>query len=179
MLDVYKKVKILVRSILIVILFGTLNVTLAWFSHSAIMSSDLTPASVDCMIVGNLEDKFEPKDIAVENTGLMAIYVRFAIAINWVDTSGKIIYPENIDENQLLLGSDWIKGVDGYYYYKYPIAPNDTTSNIIDVYTIGNNKEDLLPEMVFALSAIQSNPVLAVEEAWGITVGNDNTLQIN
>jgi hypothetical protein len=179
MLAIYIKVRRLVVIILIITLFGTINVTLAWFSHSKIMSSDLDSASVDFIIVGDLEDRFKPKDITVENIGFMAIYVRVAIAINWVDASGGIVYPETIDENQLLLGNDWIKGMDGYYYYKYPIAPSSTASKIIDIYIIENNKEDLLPEMVFALSAIQSNPVVAVEEAWGVTVESDNTLQVN
>lgn len=65
-------------------------------------------------------------DVVITNTGNTSGYIRAAIVANWVKELGEeTVIVKGCDpttEGTLTNpGSNWIKGTDGYYYYKYGV----------------------------------------------------------
>lgn len=68
------------------------------------------------------------------------------------------------------LGSDWIEAADGYYYYKYKVAPNANTSVLINECRIApaaTVPEGYTLSVNIIPSAIQSKPDSVVNATWG------------
>ena len=74
-------------------------------------------------------------DVTCTNTGNVTVYLRAAYTLGWYQ-GGKAVAAFQDDEKAYftgLGGSDgesntWLLGDDGYYYYKYPVAPGKTTT---------------------------------------------------
>ena len=62
----------------------------------------------------------------------------------------------------------WIEGSDGYYYYKYPVAPKASTAILIKTCSpiATQTPEGYGLNVEILGSAIQSVPVKVVEEHW-------------
>lgn len=91
----------------------------------------LTPTTVDVEITDTVnEAKTEKSNVVIKNTGNKNAYMRVVIVGNWVDTAtGNIVAPwdETQGAFENLAPSDyWVKGTDGYWYYKFEVAPGDT-----------------------------------------------------
>ena len=71
----------------------------------------------------------------------------------------------------------WRQGTDVYYYYADPVEKGQTTRPLIDTCTVQTAKEGYTLSVDIVASAVQSQPANAVEEAWGVTVGSDGTIQ--
>lgn len=129
-------------------------------------------AKVSCEVTGSKEN------VQVKNTGDTAAYVRATYVVTWRerDVNGNVAasvpggYDYTLTE---ILGSGWVKGADGYFYYSLPVIPGGSTEEIrLDcAVTCPENPEYTLSVEVLA-EAIQSTPVNAVQEAWGVTVTN-------
>lgn len=75
-------------------------------------------------------------DVTIKNTGNIAGFIRAAVVAYWVkeiDGSEYIISACDFTTEGTLegLGSDWVKGTDGYYYYKYGVKGGATTNQAI------------------------------------------------
>lgn len=75
-------------------------------------------------------------DVVITNTGNMPGYIRAAIVANWqtkIDESDVIVKScDYTSEGTLIgLGSNWIKGADGYYYYKYGVNGGEATNQAL------------------------------------------------
>ena len=71
--------------------------------------------------------------------------------------------------------TNWIRGADGYYYYKLPVDPQVSTGVLIEECKLQNNASvpdgyHLSVEIV--ASAIQSAPDSVVQSMWHVTVEN-------
>lgn len=136
------------------------------------MKSTFEYAKVSCEVTGSKEN------VQVKNTGDTAAYVRATYVVTWRerDVNGNVAasvpggYDYTLTE---ILGSGWVKGADGYFYYSLPVIPGGSTEEIrLDcAVTCPENPEYTLSVEVLA-EAIQSTPVNAVQEAWGVTVTN-------
>ncbi|MBQ3081939.1 MAG: hypothetical protein IJC49_05765 [Clostridia bacterium] len=144
--------------------------TLAYFfTKTPNIVNTFVPGTVDCEIseVMNGNDK---KVIVIENTnGTTSVYMRVGLASYWKeeDAESGVILGMNSDIPDFTLGTDWVKGTDGYYYYLKPVAPGGMTSNMLGVaLTLGSENGNVEVLEVFAES-IQCAPTEAVTDAFG------------
>lgn len=82
----------------------------------------------------------------IQNTGLAAGYIRAAIVGYWVrssESSTDIMIPWSVDDKStgtLVTPTDWgnywVKGDDGYYYYKHIVPPGGYTQPLFNTYTV-------------------------------------------
>lgn len=76
------------------------------------------------------------------------------------------------------LGTAWIQGSDGFYYWTQPLAAGATTGNLIDklewITAQTTNGRTLVCDV--SIQGIQADPANAVNEAWGAAVYQDGTL---
>ncbi len=135
-----------------------------------------TPATVTTELHEEFKNDIK-SSVTIENTGTIAVYVRAMVVGNWVDASGNIVAPWT---GSVTLGEGWALGTDGFYYYQKSLAPNDTTSNLLGAQiTNANTPADVgaVRLVVTVLhQSIQAQPTTAVEDAWGVTVGEDGNL---
>ena len=138
-------------------------------------------STVSCQIHENSFDGTTKSGVTIENTGDTEAYIRAAIVVTWKDAENGNVYgkkPIAGTDYVISYGTDWFLGGDGFYYYKNPVAAGDSTTNLINTCSpvdastpagYGLNVEILG-------SAIQSVPVNAIVEQWGVTVNDNGTL---
>lgn len=136
------------------------------------------PAQVLCEISESFQNNVKT-NVLVKNTGNTDAYIRAAIVVNWKDQDGNIYGGAkpilNTDYTLELNGSDWVVGVDGYYYHRASVAPAGVTEILIEKCEVAQNAAvpggySLAVEIV--ASAIQAAPETAVRENWNATVEN-------
>lgn len=117
------------------------------------------------------------QNVKVWNKSNIPVYVRATYVVNWVDKAGNIVtsvpdeYDYQLTENP---NGTWVKGKDGYYYYKDPVPADGKTQG--SLLTCGvtyptENPEYTLNVEILA-TAIQSEPKDAITNAWGVTPPN-------
>lgn len=123
-----------------------------------------------------LTNIFSPAKVAIDiddidgnkiiNTGDIPVYVRVAIVANWVNGSGEIHSTTPTVQITLSDERNWVKGSDGFYYYKLPVAANDSVTPVNSVTTSDTAPTGYEFQVQILSSAIQSTPTSAVVEAW-------------
>lgn len=178
-----KKLILLISIVAIMILAITAGTTIAFLkAETGTVTNTFTPAKVTTDITEGFDGKTK-SNVQIKNTGDINACIRAAVVVNWVDGGGNI-YPEQpvadkdytIDYNLVTSGDGWYK-IDDYYYYSKPVPPGDVTGVLIKKCepVEGNAPDgyDLSVEII--ADAIQSVPLDAIQDAWGVTV-NDNGL---
>lgn len=146
--------------------------TLAYLkANTSQVENTFTAAKSDIKIDENVENG-EKSSIQVVNIGTATSYVRVKLVMNWVDKSGNVVSGGNLPE-VALNESDWFLQ-DGIYYYKMPVAPKDSTANLLkDPITQPEDApEGCHLEVTVLAESIQAAPSTAVEGAWAVTVVN-------
>lgn len=82
------------------------------------------------------------KNVTITNTGIASGYVRAAIVGYWL-RSEDIMIPWSVDDEttgKLTKGTDWatywVKGTDGYFYYKQKLERGQQTYPLFESYTL-------------------------------------------
>lgn len=122
------------------------------------------------------------QNVKVWNKSNIPVYVRATYVVNWVDKAGNIVtsvpdeYDYQLTENP---NGTWVKGKDGYYYYKDPVPADGKTQGSLLTCTVTYpaNPEYTLNVEILA-TAIQSEPKDAVEAVWPVRVNDDKTLSV-
>lgn len=147
-----------------------------------------TPSKVTCEVTETFNNNVK-SNVAVQNTGDTTAFIRAAINVTWMkdaeagteyvaanQTVSAKIPVEGTDYSiKLADNTNWIQGADGYYYYKLPVDPQDSTEVLIEECKLQNNASvpdgyHLSVEIV--ASAIQSAPDSVVQSMWHVTVEN-------
>lgn len=141
-----------------------------------------TPSKVTCEVTETF-NKNVKSNVAVRNTGDTTAFIRAAINVTWMSnkdaadqTVSSKVPVKNTDYSiKLADNTNWIQGADGYYYYKLPVNPQDSTEVLIEECKLQNNASvpdgyHLSVEIV--ASAIQSAPDSVVQSMWHVTVEN-------
>lgn len=144
----------------------TLKGSWAWLTSSADKTNVFTPGNVTTEI----EEEFDhetKKDVKVKNTGNTDAYIRVALVPGWKIGNGDLSAREIKDTDYAmdLNLTDWFKAGD-YYYYKYEVAPEGLTTNLINLFEILVYEPGLDFELQVIGSGIQSQPADAVESSW-------------
>lgn len=175
--------------VLAVAVCGTLAYVIAGTSS---VENTFTPSHVACAVLENGSNTEHTSDVVsgvaqktnvmIKNTGNTEAYIRVAVVVTWKSADGRVWAQQPTDNDYTLEPNtnDWVKGSDGYYYHKAPVAAGDTTKAIIKSAAL---KEGITPpvgsdgtkyylDIEIVASAIQSTPVSVVMDEWKVTVSN-------
>lgn len=147
--------------------------TIAWIkADTAPVQNTFTYANVTTKI----EEGFDGRDktnVNVKNTGDIEVYVRVKLVSYRTNEAGDRIGGETTLPT-FTPGQNWVLHTDGYYYYTLPVAPNGGTpaTNLADKMTLEVYKDTDggFQSIDVVAEAIQSTPVNAMQEAWGVTI---------
>lgn len=164
--------------LIISLLFG--GVLAYMFSKTKQLNNQFDPAQVTCQV-----NAYEDGSFDVTNTGKVKSYIRAAIAVNWMDAPGNVngIDPAASDYTLTVNTTDWWQDSStGYYYYKYPVNPDNVTNDLITGYGLAANVTaptgyelcvEVVAEAIQADGTTDTADVPAYEDAWEIDIYNN------
>lgn len=98
-------------------------------------------------------------------------FLRIRLVSYWEDSNGSIVARAS-QMPDFSVSTGWIEGSDHTYYYAQPVAPGESTPNLLETsILLGREGNHLQVVAVFA-DAIQSRPEDAVTESWGVTMSS-------
>ena len=154
--------------------------TLAWlFDSSEKLENKFYVPDAEIEIKEEFDGNVK-REVGVKNTGKTKVYVRVMLVETWRNSDDQVVAkPEGaVVEYDFGSSGDWAEGPGGYYYYTKPLAVGATTPNLIDKATCTVPKGEALLKLEVVAQAIQSIPTDAVEEAWGVEVNADGSLNL-
>lgn len=181
--------KILLFIIVGVLTATTVGVSLAFMFEKVSVNNKFKAATVSCKVHEMLDGKEiteginygnQKHSIKVENTGDIKSYIRVKIVSYWVNADGIVVGLPSANVN-IEPKSGWIKGDNDIYYYTSAIEPSAFTgilSSPIDLKVSLDANGNTVYQAIDILSeAIQAEPTLAAEEAWGITIDENGMIR--
>ena len=137
------------------------------------------PIKVEETFNGKKKEDVKIKHLGGEN-GRDA-YVRAAIVVNWVDSSGNVCAqaPKEGVDYEIQMGKDW-KKVDGYWYYNDKLEAKAATTNLIETCRQKALNSGYQLSVEILAQSIQADgvrtdsnqTVTPIEEAWGRTAAS-------
>lgn len=130
-----------------------------------------TPAVVTCELheVKNA-DTTKKTSITVENTGNVNAYMRVRLVSYWVDPATGAIAAKPSPVVSFTPGLGWVAGSENTYYYQAPVAPGDTTNELLGSEITLTSLDGLVQVVEVFAEAIQAQPASAVTGSWGVTL---------
>ena len=172
----------------LVLSFSMVGGTLAWLSDdTGPVTNTLTMPEADIKI----EEEFDghiKKNVRVTNTGDVPVYVRVKIVPSYQDDQGNIVFTDLHDSKPIINGSapNW-KHRDAEFYYTLPLAPGETTTNVVDEIRENPNVTPpegctlhvrILAECIQAQGMKDGVPMVEAQ-GWPVTVQPDGSLTVN
>ena len=153
--------------------------TLAWlFDSSGKLENKFYVPDAEIEIKEEFDGNVK-RDVGVKNTGKTKVYVRVMLVETWRNSGDQVVAkPEDAKVIYDWGSDDWKTGPGGYYYYTKPLAEGDTTPNLLDSAICTVPEGEALLKLEVVAQAIQSIPTDAVEEAWGVEVNADGSLNL-
>lgn len=149
------------------LLVGTIGGSLSYlFTNSDSITNVFTPANLDATIPESF-DKETKKDVYVENTSNIPVYVRATFTAYWANEDGSV-NPTPVDYT-VSYGGDW-QEVNGIYYYQGVVeAGKRTATPFIEELKPDVEIEDCHLVVEVIAEVIQAEPIDAVQESWKMT----------
>lgn len=172
---------------LLVLVLGIVGTTLAWLTDKTdALTNNFTYAKVSCEVLETVnENETQKTNVRIQNTGNTEAYIRATYVVTYRDEAGNILYETleddwKVDLTKEINTDSWVPGKDGYWYCKTPVAPGEETPVLFNDPINGNgtflndgrSKEQAITYVEILATAIQSQPVNAMGEAWGYTMNN-------
>ena len=159
----------LAAAALLMVLVMSVGGTLAWLTaHTNAITNTFTVATPGVEIEEGF-DKQTKSNVQVKNTGEVEAYIRVALVPTWEDENGNAVAePASLDDLSITWGNSgkWLKGTDGYWYYKEPVAPGGRTAVLLEKATVTTENGYQMNLQVMA-DSIQADPTRAVTAMWG------------
>lgn len=159
----------LAAAALLMVLVMSVGGTLAWLTaHTSAITNTFTVATPGVKIEEGF-DKQTKSNVQVKNTGEVEAYIRVALVPTWEDENGNAVAePASLDDLSITWGNSgkWLKGTDGYWYYKEPVAPGYSTEVLLEKATVTTENGYHMNLQVMA-DSIQADPTRAVTAMWG------------
>ena len=163
----------LAAAALLMVLFMSVGGTLAWLTaHTSAITNTFTVATPGVEIKEGF-NKQTKSNVQVKNTGEVEAYIRVALVPTWEDENGNAVAePASLDDLSITWGNSgkWLKGKDGYWYYKEPVAPGYSTEVLLEKATVTTENGYHMNLQVMA-DSIQADPTRAVTAMWGTDKG--------
>lgn len=132
--------------ILLICIFGF---TLAYFGITSLGEQEFKTSKFEATTYDTFvsPNNWQPGDevekiVNVKNIGNVDMAVRISLEEQWKSTNNEILSNTQNNESIALINlvntSDWVKE-GNYYYYKYRLVKNDTTSNFMNKITFNEN----------------------------------------
>lgn len=138
------------------------------------VTNTFTAATSGTDIVEELDGN-QKKSIEIKNIGTATSYVRAKLVMNWVDEDNNIVSGGTLP-TVTINASDWFEQ-DGIYYYTKPVAPQDSTTNLLnDPIKQENAPVGCHLEVTVLAESIQAAPSEAVTDSWHVGVDNNGYL---
>ena len=119
----------------------------------------------------------ERSNISIKNIGNVQNYIRASVLLYFENNNGEIISVEPVEGKdysiEYFTSNNQELSTDGYYYYKIPVNPNETTDVLIENFKIATQYEDKKLILDIVTQAIQAEPITAVEDAWAVSLENN------
>ncbi len=144
------------------------------------IANHFTPAFVTCEVEETFQNGVK-QDVSIRNTGNVAAYIRAAVVITFQDADGTVLASapkEGVDYTIAWAQSGWTKGADGFWYHGKTVAPNATTVDLIETAKVISAPDGYDLVIQIAATAIQADPMKAVEQAWNVTVSNKTVIPL-
>lgn len=176
-----------VLAALLVLVLGIVGTTLAWLTDTTEdQTNTFEYAKVSCQVLEDVNsNETQKRNVRIQNTGNTDAYIRATYVVTYRDEAGNILYETleddwKVDLTKEINTDSWAKGEDGYWYCKKPVAPGEETPALFKAPINGNgrfldggrSKEQAITYVEILATAIQSQPVKAMGEAWGYTMNN-------
>lgn len=136
------------------------------------ITNQFDPVEVTC-VVEEAFDGTTKQNVIVRNTGDIAAYIRATVVVNWADEDGNLLATapaEGTDYSVTWGSGDWVKGNDGFWYYRRAVAAGTATAALIRTLSPVATGESYHLQVQVVATAIQATPATAAKEAWGATV---------
>lgn len=160
--------------ITLVVLLGVLvGSTVAYLvANTGSIANSFVPAKITTDITEDFDGDVK-KNVQVKNTGDVDAFIRAAVVVTWQNNAGEV-YPTapvvGTDYTVSYPGNGWAKHSDGYYYYTSVVKPNESTGILLtDCKALKDApSEGYTLHVEILATAIQSEPITAVTDAWGV-----------
>lgn len=176
-----------VLAALLVLVLGIVGTTLAWLTDTTEdQTNTFEYAKVSCQVLEDVNsNETLKKNVRIQNTGNTEAYIRATYVVTYRDDTESILYEPldrnwNVDLSNKINTESWVQGKDGYWYCKTPVAPGEETPPLFIAPIYGNgtflndgrSNEQAITYVEILATAIQSQPVNAMGEAWDYTMNN-------
>lgn len=175
-----KKTAISIIALSLIIAIG-LTGTLAFIAiKTAELINTFTPGTITLTV--------NDGNIANSSDSDADVYIRVAVVVNYQDDSGNVwreAAVEGTDFSVSAVSSNWLKGSDGYYYYKQPLTAGNTTTDLPVTVTalspVDGEGNSLIPEgqtltTVYLATGVQAKPTTAVTNSWNVTLDGSGNI---
>lgn len=149
-------------------------------AHTDPVTNTFKAATSDITIEEDVKNGIK-SEIYVKNEGTATSYVRVKLVMNWVsdDKTNQTISSEPVNIHVEYDTDKWFEQ-GGIYYYKTPVAPGNTTDNLLQkdkpITEPTDKPEGYHLEVTVLAESIQAAPSSAVTTAWGVKVDADSNL---
>ncbi len=145
--------------------------TAAYMQAHSHISNTFTVAVMNLEVDETFENNVK-SDVKVLNQGDVPAYLRAAVAVNWKDEDGNILssVPAEGEDYNIIMGTDWTRGSDGYWYCKSSVAAGNESPVLIEKCTLGTDEEGKRLSVDILVQGVQAEPSDAVNELWGAAV---------
>ncbi len=184
------KKPILLLVSLAVLLSVTISGTLALLTtNTDPVNNTFEPSFVPNSVVEKTDNGVK-SEVKLQNDGNIDAYIRAAVVVTWADDSlNTVTYHAqspvlNTDYQMTLTMEGWKKGTDGFYYHLEPVAPGNTTGELLTSckpLKAGPDGCHLSVEIVgqsIQAKGTDSSGTPVVQLAWGVTVNEDGSLSV-
>lgn len=169
-----KKKRLILTLSIVLVLSLAVGGTLAYIAAKTDnVENQFERAYVTCQVNANDNGTFD-----VTNTGNVDAYIRAAIVVNWMDSSGNVrgIAPASTDYKLGVNHADWWHDPKlGYYYYKYSVIPTGVTEDLVTSISVNDTvpsdyelSVEVVAEAIQADGDTDNGAVPAYQDAWGI-----------
>lgn len=145
----------------------TIGSTAAYLvTHTSQVTNTFTPAKVSCVINETFKDNVK-SDVTIKNMGNVDAYIRAMVIISWTDADGNIV-PAPFGDPVFTTDANWsLNEVDGIYYYSERVAPNDSTTNLINSIAPPSDTKGYRLKVDIIADAIQADGIASsAQDAW-------------
>lgn len=176
------KRKLLIASVLVIVIASLSLGTLAYFTGNTTAHNVITSGNIDIELVektksgdtlvdfpkegisGVMPGADVSKIVTVKNTGSGTAWIRVKVTsqITGAEDPPPVIELGNelIPVMTFDIGSDWIDGGDGYYYYKNPVAAGKSTTELLQTVhfakEMGNEYQNCTANLIVEAQAVQT-----------------------
>lgn len=160
--------------ITLVVLLGVLvGSTVAYLvANTGSIANSFVPAKITTDITEDFNGSVK-NNVQVKNTGEVDAFIRATVVVTWQNDAGEV-YPTapvvGTDYTVSYPGNGWVKHTDGYYYYTSVVKPDESTGILLtDCKPLKDAPaEGYTLHVEILATAIQSEPITAVTDAWGV-----------